>query len=473
MDEDDITPAGGKSERSAVMQVQQAAAFAQSLPDDYTLLNDAYSGTGGFKDGSYIVPHPREPADKYSRRKYMSYYCNYVKPCVNAHVDPVFREYPVREYKANQYMDAFLENVDCKGTKIDRFMKRAAIRAKLFGSVFIVVDNFSEGAQSVKDALDNRKFPYIYLLRPSQVKDYATDRFGNLSWIKYQLAYTEVEDGEKKNKTVMWEWTRETWKKTDSDGIETKGNNRIGEIPVVALQGAYDEENNLTPQSDFYPIARVNLAIFNACSELRERNRNQAFSVLTYQLGEGDDYEQAQDLTFGTADVLLFPNTAGSAPSYITPPAEPSETLMSEIRMLIEEIYRMSERANVTGVQTESSGLAKEWDHQSLHQTIAEFAKNLEEAEERIAMLAGKYLNAELGYNAKYSDDYGVVDVSAELDKVTKALALAVGGQFDKEVKKQAARTVLKDQEDDVINAVIKEIEQQQDDALYSKSEAD
>lgn len=471
MDEDDITPvASGKSERSMVMQ--QAAIFAQSLPDDHTLLNDAYSGSGGFKDGSYIVPHPREPADKYSHRKFMSYYCNYVKPCVNAHVDPVFREYPVREYKANQYMDAFLSNVDCKGTKIDRFMKRAAIRAKLLGSAFVVMDNFAEGAESVKDALEGRKFPYIYLLQHSQVKDYATDRFGNLSWIKYELSYTEIEEGEKREKTATWEWTKEAWKKTEN-GAETKGNNRIGEIPVVELFGAYDDENSMKPQSDFYSIARINLAIFNACSGLRERNRNQAFSVLTYQLGENDDYEQASEIAYGTADLLMYPSTAGNPPSYTTPPAEPSETLMSEIRMMIEEIYRMAERANVTGVQEQNSGLAKEWDHQSLHQTIAEFAKNLEEAEEKIAWLFGKYINMDLDYNAKYSDDYGVVDVSAELDKVTKALALAIGGQFDKEVKKQAARTVLKDQEDDVINAVIKEIEQQPDDALYSKSEAD
>lgn len=472
MDEDDVTPvANGRSERS--MAAQQAAIFAQSLPDDHTLLNDAYSGSGGFKDGSYIVPHPREPADKYSRRKFMSYYCNYVKPCVNAHVDPVFREYPVREYKANQYMDAFLDNVDCKGTKIDRFMKRAAIRAKLFGSTFIVVDNFSEGAESVKDAIEGRKFPYIYLLRPNQVKDYATDRFGSLSWIKYQLSFTEVENGEKKKKTAVWEWTKEAWKKTDSDGVETEGVNNIGEIPVVALSGAFDEEGALTPQSDFYSIARINLAIFNACSELRERNRNQAFSILTYQLGENDDYEQASEIACGTADLLMYPSTATNPPSYTTPPAEPSETLMSEIRMMIEVIYRMAERANVTGVQEQNSGLAKEWDHQSLHQTIAEFAKNLEEAEEKIAWLFGKYINTGLDYSAKYSDDYGVVDVSAELDKVTKALALAIGGQFDKEVKKQAARTVLKDQEDDVINAVIDEIERQETDLAYGKSETE
>ena len=56
----------------------------------YKLLEDAYAGRGGFQTGEYLVRHKREAADKYSLRQKLSYYLNYIKPCVDAHVAPVF-----------------------------------------------------------------------------------------------------------------------------------------------------------------------------------------------------------------------------------------------------------------------------------------------------------------------------------------------------------------------------------------------
>jgi len=131
----------------------------------------------------------------------------------------------------------------------------------------------------------------------------------------------------------------------------------------------------------------------------------------------------------------------------------------------------MAERANVTGVQQQTSGLSKEWDNQSSNQTIADFAKNLEAFEEKIAEIFGLYIKTNLAFTSKYNDDYGVVDVSTELDKVTKALLLGIGGKFDKEVKKIAARTMLNNQDDKVVNAVIGDIDAQPDDKAYLESE--
>jgi hypothetical protein len=284
------------------------------------------------------------------------------------------------------------------------------------------------------------------------------------------MAYTDIVDGNKVSKTVEWTWTAQKWVKVDESG-RTEGANTIGVLPVVPLYGAIaDDEENELPQSDYYSIAKANLAIYNACSELRERNRNQAFSLLIYPIGETDDFNDAKEIATGTTDMLLFRGGTG-APAYITPDSGPSEMLLNEIQNMIQEIYRMAERANVTGVQQQTSGLSKAWDKQSSNQTIADFAKNLEEFEEKIAQIFGLYIKADVDFISKYNDEYGVVDVSTELDKVTKALLLGIGGKFDKEVKKIAARTMLSADDDDVINDVISEIDAQPDDKLYSKSE--
>ena len=130
---------------------------------DYNFLNDAYYGRGGFRDGSYLVSHPREAADKFLKRKELSYYLNYVAPVVNSHVNPVFRKEPEREWSNNELFSAFIKDVDKASTKLSRFMKRAALMAKLQGVAFIVVDNESEQPQTLADAHAKRAFPYIYL----------------------------------------------------------------------------------------------------------------------------------------------------------------------------------------------------------------------------------------------------------------------------------------------------------------------
>ncbi|SEJ35517.1 hypothetical protein SAMN05660742_10686 [Propionispira arboris] len=451
--------------------VKNAVPFGGGIPDKYIFLKDAYAGTGGFEDGEYLVPHPRESMGKYVRRRFMAYYCNYLKPCIEAHVNPIFKEPPVREYTKNALFDGFLQNVDGKGTRLDRFMKRVADRAKLFGCVFGVVDNFSKTEEDLAAALKNRQYPFIYIVKPDQVRAWAMDRFGNLSLLKYTMKYTDVVDGNKMQKTVTWTWTAEQWIREDEHG-KTDGVNTIGVLPIVPLYGALnDDDENELPQSEYYSIAKTNLAIYNACSELRERNRNQAFSLLIYPIAEDDDYNDANELVVSTTDMLLFKSISGAKPDFITPESGPSEMLLSEIQNMIQEIYRMAERANVTGVQQQTSGLSKEWDNQSSNQTIADFAKNLEAFEEKIAEIFGLYIKTNLAFISKYNDDYGVVDVSTELDKVTKALLLGIGGKFDKEVKKIAARTMLNNQDDKVVNAVIGDIDAQPDDKTYLESE--
>lgn len=451
--------------------VRNTVPFMGDLPNEYTFLQDAYSGTGGFKTGTYLVPHPREPREKYVRRCFMSYYCNYTKPCIDAHVNPIFKEYPVREYNANPFVDALFANIDGKGSKIDRFIKRAAIKAKLFGSVFAVIDNFSEQVDNLASAIKSRQFPYVYLISPNQIKEWATDQFGNLSMISYELNYTDIINGNKVDKNITWTWTHDKFIKFDGSN-KIEGVNPIGQIPIAVLYGALNnDDNTITPLSEFYSIARVNLAIYNACSELRERNRNQAFSLLTYPIAEEDDYEAAEDIAVGTADMLLYKGNSGNKPEYISPDSAPSVMLLDEIKNMVQEIYRMAERANVTGVQEQTSGVAKEWDNQNTNQTIAEFAKSLEEFEEKILWLFGLYISKDLDYKASYNNEFGVVDVSAELDKVSKALMLDIGGKFNKEVKKQAARVVLHDLDDDVINSVLNEIDRQPEDAEFAKSE--
>lgn len=59
--------------------------------DKYSLLTDAYFGTGLFENGAGLRQHPREDPANYKDRQGLAYYLNYTGPIVNAAVDPIFK----------------------------------------------------------------------------------------------------------------------------------------------------------------------------------------------------------------------------------------------------------------------------------------------------------------------------------------------------------------------------------------------
>lgn len=446
---------------------------ALGMGNDKMLVRDAFYGNGGFANGSYLCKYDRETSENYNTRKNLAYYFNYTKPMVEGAVDPVFREYPTRTTKVKDARwDEFLINVDGKGTAIDDFMASAALDAKLDGSVFIVVDNAMDDiADTLEESLEKRQFPYLYVLNQENVINYVVDKTGNLILFVYRQQYDIVEDETRKTITEQWTWTVDKWK-CEREGILTEGVNQIGQIPIIPLVGAKTEKrsrNALKPQSDFLQIAKINRAIYNACSELRQRNRSQAFSMLTYPVPEEENPNQYKELVAGHSNALLYKGS--TPPSWITPDQAPSDMLKNEIDMLVEGIYRMAERASVTGVQSQTSGIAKEWDNLTRMQSISAFSKVCQDAEHKIAEIFGAYIGKDLDATITYSQDFGIVDKTAELNAITSALDLAIGGKFDTEVKKKAARLVLKELDDDIIQDIVDDIEKRAEDIDYENQE--
>ena len=102
---------------------QLMASYTGTPFNKYKLLDDAYRASGIFETGDALIPHPRETAEKYVRRKNMSYFINYVKPIVDAHINLIFKNEPVRQNTSSTY-DLFLNDVDGNGTSLTRFMKK-------------------------------------------------------------------------------------------------------------------------------------------------------------------------------------------------------------------------------------------------------------------------------------------------------------------------------------------------------------
>lgn len=430
--------------------------------DDFQFLNDAYYGTGGFKNGKYLVKHPRETPEKYQKRQELAYYLNYVAPVVNSHVNPVFNKEPEREWQENSLFSTFMDDADTLGTSLTRFMKRAGFTAKLQAVAFIVVDNTAEQPGNMADVLVQRKLPYVYIVQRNQVKSYKTNKAGRLIELSYTIA-AETNESSQTN-TELWTWTTTAWSCQYADGKKQEGVHRLSRLPIVPLYAKPYEPGKVLPQSEFYSIARTNKRLYNLCSEIDELIRSQAFNIMTYPLGERQTSDDVREIVTGTENAVGYDGTLQNSPDFIAPDSAPLEQLRQERKDLVTEIYRMAELSHVTGVETKTSGVAKQWDFQNTNQVLSDFALNCEEAEREIARVFELWTNTSVNLYCTYSDDFGIVDVSGALDEVGKALDLAIGGQFDVEVKKKAAAVYLNDLPEERFDAVVDDIDQQADD---------
>ena len=448
-----------------IKQLSMIASYNGQLIGKYELLDNAYRASGGFETGEYLIPHPSERAEKYVRRKNMSYFINYVKPVVDAHVNPIFKTEPMRSGLSST-ASLFEKDVDGKKTTLTRFMKKAAIRAKLHGVEFIVVDMEQveeDRLLTEKDVVDQRLYPYLYLVSPAQVTNWYTDKLGRLVSISYTIDnYVLDKDGNAVNKPETWTWTNTVCKKV-VDGETQTFQNPVGIIPIIPLYGAINDSNNLIPQSDLYAIARTNHALYNACSELRERNRAQAFSLLTYPIADEDDYENGDEpLRYGTADMIMYRGGKSAAkPEFITPPSDSSDIIMNEINFCIKEIYRMATLQMTTGVnQYNVSGTAREWDNQQLFQTISELGQGLQEAEKSIMYVFSKYMNEDMKeFSVVYNNQYGIIDAATTLANATSALTMNISEEYNEEMRKQVVRATLKDVDANIVDKLVESVE--------------
>ena len=414
----------------------------------YKLLDAAYNGDGGFRDGEYLVQHPRESDEKYNMRKRLSYYLNYTKPCVDAHVSPVFKTMAVRDYKgiASKAWEVFASDVDFLGSGIDKLMKRAAYIAKLNGVSYIVMDmsenvvinNFADMEN------DRNNLPYAFIVDSVSVEEVKFDQFGRI--IKFVFSEPDPYDGYTPAKRTM---TPEGWSlKTSKD--EKQGAWNIGCVPVVPLYSKEHKSTDAFPPSEFESIARTNLAIFNMSSWLSDILVNQTFSVLTYPSND----EEAIEL--GTNNALSYPVESSHAPAFIAPPAEPANVLISQISALRQEIYRMAVVVNVTGARSQQSGEAKAWDYEATNQILSDFADMVEAAERKVAKLFSIWVGAELEYKVNYPSDFKISEVEQELANAEVAKGLNFGDEFNMEVFKRVLTAYLPELPADEFDKLVK-----------------
>lgn len=446
----------------------------------YEFMRHADNGTGGFLFGQYLTSHSRER--NYKERRNYSYYLNFVKRIINALTKPIFREEPVRKLKAtNEFWDMFLKNCDRRGHSFNTLMKKAARKTKRYGVYFLVVDNDKPEAiaVSVGQAKEKKQHPYVYCYSPEDICDYKWDDLQRPILITFREWY-DNKDGEK-----VWryrEWTPTKWELYELEDDKQTGKKTrkvidfgaitIGEIPIIPIydEEPDEEEDPVLPHPPLYHVGRTNLAVYDLSSELRELERNQGFSLLRIPVEPGKTLASVE---VGTKNAIGFPSTSSQPPDFMSPDAEIPRALMEDRKFLIEQMFEMAALVGIVGmVVKQESGRAKEWEFQSSREELTRIGHTMEHAEMEVARLFGLYMKTDLQYEVNYSENYGLVDISAETEAAAAGLALNISPRVNVEIKKDWVLKNFRDSKEELVNELLDSITLQAEDAAHAAAAA-
>jgi len=439
----------------------------------YEFMSNAFFGEGGFKDGSYLIPHSRELF--YDARRDGAFYKNFTQPIVNAMVNPIYAKYIKRSITRNGnpvedgFAVRFLNDVDNNGTDMQGFMRdNAGLFATLHGITFVVVDNHKKTTKTVPQALENREFPYIYTYKASQLPErnnagtlgWETDRFGNLQWITFYEGKKQI--GKEKRKYYSY-WDKDTfftfWIDSNDSAVRIeidRYDHNLGKIPVIPyFTGRRIAQRNMTPQPPLYDIAKINHTIFNKDSEIRDQERAQGFAVFYVSSSSPGS------LNIGAHNVLYPPIESPFPPGFASPDPAILDGLVKNAAALRDDLFRIAEQKGVTATKTAKSGIALEWEFTAEDIILANQSKRAEAIEYKIMELFWLW-TGETGY--EYQADYPLSfrprATSAELENIDKALLMSMPPKAQRVLKRKVFESIIEDEESPEIEAALLEFEQ-------------
>ncbi len=393
--------------------------------EQYILTNDAYTGEGGFSNGSYLFPYSREM--DYNVRKKQAFYSNLLMSIVDSTVDPVFNEEAKREYD-NELVEAFLDNVDNAGTSMDKFIYGVTLFTKLLGNMYVVMDNFSDVPESLGDIIATRKYPYVYSKKPQDVYEYTQDEFGNLTYISFY--YTLDSEGNQLYKG----WDDSVgiiYRCDDQSGerlIVKEVKHNLGVVPVIS----WDKE--VLPFPPYYSMATIARAIYNVDSEMRELTRSQGFSILVIP-----GQQPKSGIVIGKNNALFISENASAFPAFISPNQSILDSINKYRDSLVNSLLQSGDILGSTAMSNaSSSGVALAYRFMGTADSLKGTAQIAKYYDEKIIKMFGTFFGTEFEYEVEYCDNYipSFVETQAKLVTLENLLALNINDTINAHIEK-------------------------------------
>lgn len=449
----------------------------------------------------YLRPHRREHIDNYKARKERAYYLNFTETVVNLTVSFVFSRNILRmsvrpdvqpektiiispkppeldqfgnplpptgppevpkpeEYAAlvkvprdpsDDDVEALWSDADMLNHSMNEFMQEAAIFAKVFGKVDVLVDmpKSDTTLATEQDRKAQGLRPYLVLYYPWDMVNWETDEIGEYLWVRFRQVDTSENDPFAERRKFPTEiyttWTRSGWVRhrftfdmhgTPTGWTEERGKHNVGVVPVIPVYNQR-QRSTVVGLSAIRDIAPINLAILAYSTLVDEDGYEKTLNILVMQRPLTEDTKEVQ---LSAHNVLEY--TGQNPPSYLAPSGTPMAMLAEHIGRLRDEIYRLSRLGSAMGLLTKEakSGLAYSYEFNETAQMLAETANTLEQAEHRIHQVFLKWLGREWRGVVDYPDEFGVEFMKDELETLQLSKTNVRSVTFKREMEKEVAR---------------------------------
>jgi len=269
---------------------------------------------------------------------------------------------------------------------------------------------------------------------------------------------------------VQWLlWDVEGWARFNSKGELLDGG--IPGLDVVPLVVLRPKPSILRPffGRPLVVSAKVLQALYNRMSEEDQVLRDQAASLLTVEVSEGGDVDQARKQLgseYGTTRAVVVQGKV----KYESPNMGVPATVAEHVRQLTREIYRMAHmRYERDSLQAESAEAIR-LQFAELNEMLQGVAAAAADVERQIARLYFAWTSptpeaAEAAFNKaavtiEYASEFFLDDPVNDLEAWGRGIALRLGDTMTKRIKKRAARRLEPEMPIAVLSEVDREIEE-------------
>lgn len=403
----------------------------------FRFIRDALNGEGGFRPAvarnakneptvsstNYLVPHPRESAEKYARRCEVAWYQNHLAPACVRFAGYLATRPPMRDFDGFAVFEQMADDIDGRGNSLGVFMADFIVQAKARGSMLLLVD--------LPAADEPRTVPYWRAIPPEDVTDFQLGEDGRFDFVEFSGTY---ETGGKQI-SVTYHYDREKWEVRKGSGngeLLDASPHGLGECPVIP----FTESGAFPCFGSFTQIADMSRRLFNMQSELDELLRSQTFSLLTFQRPPEDTSFDVSGIaeTISTHNMLVH---AGDTPQFIAPPDGPAEIYLKVIAAMEARINDAA--LTVEASESQESGLALQMRFQALNSALAHFAAQLEDFERRAWALSARHMGISTPPDIEWQRNYALADIATELEILQQ---LQASGAPDEVVNAQMSRVV-------------------------------
>jgi hypothetical protein len=444
----------------------------------WEFIADAVNGSGGFSNGAYLFPFALEydevgiPTKKYLDRQQQADYDNFAQHICNTPWDVIVGSADLVERDAKEgtpegeWLNAFWDNCDGRGTQIMDFLEFPHLQARQFGTGIIIMDRPPAKIVSQADNKRPENRPYVYAVPTRNVVHWQFGEDGQLSGIIILDPQTDADT--RKEFTDYRVWTRAEWAvyRRESDAttpVQTSsGRHGLGEVPVVACYNALPTPKRLLGHTEMLDIARLAQTVYNIDSEAREIERK-CSTVLTIPVKSADTYVDKR-IVLGTDSALLYDSEAGK-PEWLSPDLAILKHLDDRREGKKRDGYQMAglgALAVSTGTVKTSSGYHAEVEFNKTERRIARHAAMLETVEKRLGRLYLRYLGVDTDaqddlFSITYPRDYGIRDLDKLVDRSIVLLEENLGETWDTKTLSKVAKAQFPRLNQDDIDAMVAE----------------